>query len=378
MRTGGRYWRPRVEQRLRRGFAWTAYLAMAALMAGCAHAGPTAGTDTGHLLGLNAALPELGVDVHLETMDAEGRRALFTRLAGMGVTWLRLGMPWHALQPDSSSVSATVLAQLDRVIADATENGMRVLFIGDQAPDWAGGGLATVSNPEAYGAFMGALARHLHGSGPDATGPAYEILNEPNGTAENGRAYASPGDYARAACSAYQAIKAGDPSATVVVGSLDVSDWESWLTQSFEAGLGGCFDALSAHPYSGPAVLSEIRALAMMHGRPEVPMWVTEFGPSTCSTGNVVESEVKGCVDEAGQAAELVTTLRDLGRNHPWVPVAMIHEAQDEPDAPGGDAERSFGLFGASRSGTDWTAKPAVAAIRDLYGQSDAIRESRK
>ncbi|WP_156934872.1 hypothetical protein [Pseudonocardia spinosispora] len=104
---------------------------------------------------------------------------------------------------------------------------------------------------------------------------------------------------------------------------------------------------------------------------------MTEFGSSTCPTGDVVESAVKGCVDEAGQAGELVTTLRDLGRNYPWVPVAMVYEAQDEPDASGGAAERSFGLFEASGNGTNWTEKPAVAAIRELYTRSGEIRRGR-
>ena len=307
----------------------------------------------------HAGLPALGVDTHLEGLSRAERRAEFARLADMGASWVRIGAPWYAVQPDSAATDPAALGGLDQIVADATAAGLRVLLIGDQAPDWAGGGGATATNPAAYGAFMGALAEHFRGRGPQGGSPAYEIMNEPDGQQDNGRTWATPSDYAHSACAAYRAIKARDPSAVVAAGSLDVTDWEGWLRSSFDAGLRGCFDVLSAHPYTELGVLREIRAVASAAGAADVPVWVTEFGYSTCNAIG------HSCVGPPEQADELVARLRELRREYSWVPVAIVYEAHDEPGNPGKASERAFGLF--ARHGSELVAKPAVAALRALY-----------
>lgn len=300
-------------------------------------------------------LPGLGVDVHLEGFSRQARREQFRQLAGMGASWVRLGAPWYAVQPRSRAVSSAGLAQLDEQLADATAAGLHVLFTADQAPNWAGGGGATASSPADYGAYLGLLARHFRGRGPGATSPAYELMNEPNGRQPDGHRWAAPEAYARAACEAYRAVKAADPSTTVVAGSLDVSDWRPWLSEALHRGLSGCFDVLSAHPYPDWDVLPRIRDLAASSGAGERPVWVTEFGFSTCG------DPLYSCVSPTEQAQGLVERLRELGRDYPWVPVAIIYEARDEPHATGDPSQRAFGLF----TGRD--AKPAVAALRSLY-----------
>ena len=147
----------------------------------------------------------------------------------------------------------------------------------------------------------------------------------------------------------------------MLAGSLDVSEWQDWLRTSLQAGLADCFDALSAHPYAGMAVLDEVRAVAAWAGRPNLEIWVTEFGESTCGDPELY------CVSEPEQAAKLVASLRELGNAYPYVPVAIIYEARDEPDAPGPASQAHFGLFRAAGAGEEPTPKPAVAAIRKLY-----------
>jgi polysaccharide biosynthesis protein PslG len=308
-----------------------------------------------------AALPSLGVDTHIEGVTGDERRAEFASLAAMGASWVRIGAPWYALQPGPGAVDADELHKLDQIITDATSAGLRVLLIGDQAPDWAGGGDATASNSAAYGSFMGTLADHFRGRGPRGVSLAYEIMNEPDGLRTDDKTWATPTDYANAACAAFRAIKAKDPGAQVVAGSLDVTDWEPWLRSAFKAGLGKCLDVLSAHPYSDLDVLNQVRATAAAEGYPGVPVWVTEFGFSTC--GQILQS----CVGETEQASLLVGRLEELRRQYPWVPVAIIYEAQDEPDNPGKSPERAFGLFKEGNAGQGLVAKPAVVAIRALY-----------
>jgi hypothetical protein len=306
------------------------------------------------------------VDTHVDKLSVGDRRALFAEYRRMGVTWVRIGAPWYALQPKAGPLDQSALGNLDQTVADATANRLRVLMNGDQAPGWAGGGDHTASQPAAYGSFMGMVARHFAGRAA-GTGPAYELMNEPNGQADDQRRYAGSAEYAHAACAAYRAIKSVDPVATVAAGSLAVNDWEGWLSQSLAAGLGHCFDVLSAHPYSGPAVLQRIRDVAARAGVPHVRIWVTEFGYSTCSTVRAGNEPDKGCVSLEAQADGFVATLRNLARDYPWVEVAIIYEAEDEPDATG-DTEQHFGLFTAiTRPGAPLRAKPAVRALSGLY-----------
>lgn len=213
-------------------------------------------------------LPALGVDSHLDDLPLGEHRAELARLAAMGASWLRAGAPWYALQPEPGAFDPAALSELRQMVEDAASLGLKVLIVGDQAPDWAGGGDHTASNPQAYGAFVGQLAQELRGLGPGGSSPAYELMNEPNGLVR--ATWAEPVEYARSSCAAYRAIKAADPSATVLAGSLDVSDWQDWLGTALRAGLADCFDALSAHPYAGLAVLDEIRAVAAEAGRPDL------------------------------------------------------------------------------------------------------------
>jgi hypothetical protein len=313
----------------------------------------------------DSVLPNFGVNVHLEGLSATERRAEFARLATMGARWLRVGAPWYAVEPSLDTFDSRELNKLDQIIADAASARMQVLLIGDQAPSWAGGGEATASMPAAYGAFMGVLAERFRGSGPRGTSPAYEIMNEPDGLRPNGQTWAKPIDYAEAACAAFHAIKSRDRAAVVAAGALDVSDWETWLRSAFHAGLGSCFDVLSAHPYSDLNVLNKVRAVGAEEGVFNTPIWVTEFGFSTCD--DILQQVAQSCVSETKQASLVVERLKELGARYRWVPVAIIYEARDEPDNPDKAKDRAFGLFKKAGDGSSVVAKPAVAAIQALY-----------
>jgi hypothetical protein len=310
----------------------------------------------------DGTLPQLGVTAHVDTLSAAARHEEFGAIAAMGATWIRLGIPWYAVQPtNGQSVDAGTMRTLDMIMSEATSAGLHVLFVGDQAPSWAGGGSATASMPDAYGRFMGRMAQHFRGRGVNGTSPAYELMNEPDGDRGDGTPWAPASQYAAAACSAYREIKSGDPGTQVVAGSLDVSDWRAWLQTTLHDGLTGCFDALSAHPYSGLRVLGDIRSVAADAGRPDVSVWVTEFGFSTCADNGPLGP----CTTEGDQATRLVALLQQLRADYPWVPVAVVYQDHDEPGNAKGGAETSFGLW--RTAGAQLVPKPAVAALRSLY-----------
>jgi hypothetical protein len=327
------------------------------VLAACGGAGsgaaPTAAGDA------QARLPALGVDAQIEGITPAQRHAEFAQLVAMGASWIRVSASWLEVQPDKGPADARKLGELDQVIKDAASVGMRTLVIGsDQIPDWAGG--TTSGAVTTYGSFMGVLAQRFRGHGPGGTSPAYEIVNEPNGVQDDGHTWA-PTDYGHVACASYHAIKSQDPTAVVAagsLGSLDDSGWEPWLRTAFKAGLGGCFDVLSTHPYASWDVLNRIRQVAAEEGSPAVPIWVTEFGFSTCS--------LTWCVSETEQSNSFVERIKELRRDYPWVPVAIIYEAWDEPGAlEKAPEERSFGLF--RRTGQGVVPKPAFGAIQALY-----------
>lgn len=333
---------------------WCA-LALALVLSACggaASVSPTAGNA-------QPRLPALGVDAQIEGITAAQRRAEFAQLVAMGASWIRVSASWLEVQPDQGAVNSRKLSELDQVIKDAAAAGLRTLVTGsDQIPDWAG--RTTSGAVTDFGSFMGVLAERFRGHGPGGTSPAYEIVNEPNGVQDDGQTWA-PTDYGHVACASYHAIKAQDPTAVVAagsLGSLDDSAWEPWLRGAFKAGLGGCFDVLSSHPYASWDVLNRIREIAADEGSPDVPVWVTEFGFSTCA--------LDYCMSEAEQANSFVERLKQLRSDYPWVPVAIVYEAWDEPGALEKEpAERSFGLF--RRTGRDVVPKPAFGAIQALY-----------
>jgi len=134
----------------------------------------------------------------------------------------------------------------------------------------------------------------------------------------------------------------------------------AWLRAAFDAGLGGCFDALSIHTYNGVSALQQIRDIAAEKGRPNVQVYLSEFGATTCPQPD------QGCTTEANQSTIILDHLNQL-QSRPWVPVAIVYEACDTLTVPT-VREQYFGVF-RSTSATDTctSAKPAVAAITDLY-----------
>lgn len=173
----------------------------------------------------------------------------------------------------------------------------------------------------------------------------YEVLNEPNysGNWDSVGNLTNPSAYVALLKASYQAIKAADSKATVVLGSMapygaysvptgtwNGTAWASgtppgsfagaydasngnyadggqvnpvaWLQTLYAAGAHGYFDVLGIHPYAFPALPGQaqdwnawyqlyspagsIRALMQNYGDGSKPIWVTEFGVETASSPN--------------------------------------------------------------------------------------------
>ena len=105
------------------------------------------------------------------------------------------------------------------------------------------------ANPQEYAAFVGALAQHF-----GTKVAAYEIWNEEDSSGwwAGGP---NPAAYTQLLEATYPAVKAADPSATVVLGGLTGNDFE-FLEGVYAAGGKGSFDAVGVHTDTACNILS--------------------------------------------------------------------------------------------------------------------------
>jgi hypothetical protein len=212
----------------------------------------------------------------------------------------------------------------------------------------------------AYASFMASLARQFAGRVA-----VWELWNEPDGTFWTGGKPAPPGAYADMLRRTYPAVKAADPSATVITGGLVGNDWE-FVQALYANGAKGSFDAVAHHPYTWgilPGTAQDWSAWYQMYGTsPSLrstmvdngdgakKIWATEFGaPTNGPSGSFVSES-----DQADQ----VTVGFAKWRSYDWAGPLFWYAARDAGTAT--DTRENF--FGIVRS--DFSAKPALAAYR--------------
>ena len=298
-----------------------------------------------------------------------------------GARTVREDLSWAQSEPRPNQYD---WANYDAVVTTATNAGLTVLPVLDDAPAWAATTPTTIpSDPASYAGFTAAAVRRY---GPGGTFwrvhpglPAhplvwYELWNEPY-YADHNR---DPGAYARLARAAVTAGRASNPAARFLIegdtgyqtpsgGSAD------WIAGMYAAvpDLGGYFDALAVHPYGGnPAIYTPADADGQpgrvqlahdelaAHGDGAKPVWVTEIGWSTCSGA-------EGCVTKAQQASYLSEFLR-LARTtwSSYVRAVFVYDLRDSASRPD-DREAWFGLLAP-----DLSPKPAWQSLRDAATSS--------
>ncbi|MEA2310603.1 MAG: hypothetical protein QOE28_571 [Solirubrobacteraceae bacterium] len=129
---------------------------------------------------------EIGVQDDAQFLSASPatRAAAFASAKRLGVTALRVNLPWTRVAPDAESTTAPDapvydFSAYDTVVDEAAANGIRVqLTLAGPAPAWAtGNGKVSADRPDAvrFGQFAGAAAAHFAGRVR-----ALSIWNEPN------------------------------------------------------------------------------------------------------------------------------------------------------------------------------------------------------
>ena len=259
------------------------------------------------------------------------RDAEHARMATSGVESVRVPFEWMRAQPRKGLPFD--FTRTDRVVRHAAAHGLDVLPVVILAPRWARQhrdfAHSPPKAPSDYARYLRALIDRYGPGGafwvmnpalPPRPITAWQIWNEPHlqyqWSIPNGRDYA-PG-YGKLLRTAYRAIKAEDPLATVVLGGISNFSWQ-YLDHLYRKGrIKGAFDVAAMHPYtskpSGVVTLTKrFRIVMRRHGDPKLPIWITELG-LPASKGRI-KSRSKLQTTDAGMADFLARAYELLVEN---------------------------------------------------------------
>lgn len=319
----------------------------------------------------------LGISAGLRLFSGRAQCEEARLVSATGVQAVREDLSWAQAEPRPGQFD---WANYDTVVTTATEAGLMVLPVLDDAPAWAEQTPTTVpSAPAAYAAFTAAaVARYgpggtfwrTHSGLPARPLVWFELWNEPY-YADHNR---DPGMYARLVRAAVTAARAANPAARFLIEAdttyqTPAGDSADWIAGMYAAvpDLGRYFDALAVHPYGGnpriytppdasgqPGRLALAHAELVAHGDGDKPLWVTEIGWSTCSGG-------EGCVSESQQSTYLSDFLL-LARTtwSSYVRAVFVYDLRDLAPSSAGDREAWFGLLAP-----DLSHKPAWQSLHD-------------
>ncbi|HQF31974.1 MAG TPA: hypothetical protein PLJ34_11070, partial [Hyphomicrobiales bacterium] len=299
------------------------------------------------------------------------------------------------------------LALVVAAVRAAATHDMKAVVMLAQSPCWAvPAGLDCDSpeaiwhapvDPHAYGRAFAFLAGEIRRAGLAATVIGWEVWNEPNSIAFWPTAKVRAGanvlvdpaaadDYVALLDAAYGALKAADPAATVLGGSLASAD-TAYLARMYAAG--ARYDGLAIHPYAkadpardgvayGPDDCGAghdplappwcfevgVEALRAEMGRQgdARPVWFTEFGWSSSAAWG-------GSGSAEAQARNLADALGII-EGWDFVPAAIVYELVDDSEKMGLLRE-DLGPKPAAGAFTGFALRPgSMPDIGELRGTS--------
>jgi hypothetical protein len=186
------------------------------------------------------------------------------------VNLVRVEFPWRFIETQRGMFD---WSRADLIVAEAQRFHVPLQPIVVYTPAWAGTPTSAPA-PEDFGAFMTALVGRYH-----REIQYWELWNEPNLEqywSADERAYVNdiliPG---------YQAAKAADPSAQIILGGPNWGSVE-WFNTIYALGGGNSFDIISWHEYVPVETVlqsaRDVQGVLKAHGQTQKPMWLGEFG----------------------------------------------------------------------------------------------------
>jgi hypothetical protein len=304
-------------------------------------------------------------------------------MADAGIGWVRVNWAWKDMQPKDGPFD---YAHLDDVARVAAEHRVRVIPILMAVPAWSStapdqlkaerGNYSPVDryrpqHIEDWLHYVQSVVERYDGDGlDDAPGSPrmtyWEVWNEEN-IPEFWPPTPNPFEYLNLLKATYQAIKAADPTAKVILGGLANvginADGSNYLQTLYDLGGAPYFDVVSIHYYSYPGngiepiqkAVASVRTIMDAHGDKGKPLWLTEIGWSDKAifgSGETLKQEDIAAFLSAVYKASLPADVIF------WYNFRNIF-----PNSP--DPEHNFGLVNA-----DFTPKPSYVAYKSLTTQT--------
>ncbi len=354
---------------------------------------PVADADV-PLLCINAAL-------HATSPSLPPERALDLIAAG-GFRWVRQSFPWALIEPAPGQYD---WAPWDRIVEETAARGLGLIAVLERPPDWAG----SPPVPADFARFAGAVAARY---GDRIR--YYQVWHNPN-LQDGWGTRPHPAQYAELLRQAALAIRAADPDARILLGSLaptvergpeNLSEVR-FLEEFYVACAGGnpivgaglapappggnrkggnrkgCpyVDIVAAQAYGfetgpedrrvGEDVLNFSRAVLIRevmeaHGDGGKALWVSHFGWNSLPPDWADVPSIWGTVDGGTQAEYTVGALERARREWPWAGALCLAHLQPDLSlpAPGTgtpDARRHWGFALVGPDGAPRAVYDAVA-----------------
>jgi polysaccharide biosynthesis protein PslG len=330
-----------------------------------------------------------GFQVHLWHFDQTARSNVIGDVKQTGFNWMTEQIEWQSVETD---VGQYDWSNLDNIVNDGTNAGLRIMLSFAHAPAFyrtETSGLMP-GDPSTFGQFMQAVASRYAGKIQ-----AYELWNEENLDREAGPGNVDPTTYLPILEAGYGGVKAGDPTAMVLLGAPSptgadipgaVIDDLSYLQQLYAINGGeviGYFDALSAHPsgFSNPpdctpatpecslsggfnsddsffafTRISEYRDVMVQNGDAGKQIWLTEFGYCSNSLPPPGYEYCRYITEE--QQAQFLVQAFNMARQLPYVGGMFQWNLNFQMSVPQSDEKWGFGIVRP-----DYSGRPAYGAL---------------
>ena len=241
----------------------------------------------------------VGVNSFVDTLNTSKRAAAQTEAKLMESAYVRVAreeFDWNLIEPRQGWFE---WAACDQAVAVLQAHNISVVGKLVYSAAWASSapsgtaqsvvGYYPPKSDANYAAYARAVVHHYKGSVH-----VWEIWNEEN-SATFWRPAPSATAYAALLKAAYAAIKAEDPTATVLIGGLAKAD-TTYLAKIYAAGAWKSFDAVAIHTFvngtpeasdAGPWI-AKVKAYVNSVG--SKPIWITEAGWSTYSGSGISQA----------------------------------------------------------------------------------------
>ena len=272
------------------------------------------------------------------------------KMAAMGGRWVRTDFYWPQIETARGVYNWSFY---DGLVATAAANGLKVIATLDYGAWWDGSAVNGSDkhlpvHPDWYGEYAAAVVSRYASRNP-GTVVAVEIWNEPNGAWA-----AAPvdrgGAYANLLKIVYPMIKNANPSVTVIGGVEEQHGTDdgvgttpaTFLTNVYNAGAAGSFDAWCLHPYSSGDLtyalgqMNTLHNIMAAHGDGAKQIFSTELGSASAQISQPQQVALDNAYIQAF--------------NQPWFG-PMTFWIQDFQTY-------TFGVYDAN-----WNAKQAVAGL---------------